>query len=183
MCSCSWLLWKPSLTVWHRACLFLHVLPLTWEIMVMVTLLSVARWEFPMPSSEAFPGPAHGNHREKLVILGGVAFPLCRAGLYLWTGCPAAPAGSTVLAGAGGPWAFGNYWEVPRITSGVSGNSLCLLAWRHPRQIAWHFTSHGSADRIVDIIALWQVKVAPSQLTGAFSLLILIKDISCYLRI
>lgn len=126
------------------------------------------------------------------MILGGVAFALPKASLYLWTGCPAASPGSAVFTGAGGPWAFGDSWEVPRITSGVAGNagadnrprdSLCLLAWRHPRQIARHFTAHGSADRIVDIIAMWQVKVAPSQLTGAFSLLILIKDISCYLRI
>lgn len=33
------------------------------------------------------------------------------------------------------------------------------------------------------MIAMWQSKVAPSQLTGAISLLIPIKDIRCYLRI
>lgn len=67
-------------------------------------------------------------------------FSLLRMGLHLWTGCPAAPPGSAVLTGAGSPWAFGNAWEMPRITSGVVGNTgadnhpgnrLCLLALRH----------------------------------------------------
>lgn len=160
--------------------------------MVMVTLLLMACWEFPAPSSGAFPGPAHGDHSRKSVTLGGVVFSLLGVGLHLWRGCPASPPGSALFTGAGSPWAFGNAWEVPRITSGVGGNPgadnhpgdcLCLLASRHLWQIAWHFTSPGSADWIVNIIAMWQIKVTPSQLRGAFSLLIPIKDISSYLRI
>lgn len=48
---------------------------------------------------------------------------------------------------------------------------------------AWHFISHKPADRRVSKIAMWQSKVAPSQLTGAISLLIPIKDVRSYLRI
>lgn len=48
--------------------------------MVMVTLRLMARWEFLVPSSGAFPSPAHGDHSGKWVTLGGVVFLLLRVG-------------------------------------------------------------------------------------------------------
>lgn len=57
------------------------------------------------------------------------------------------------------------------------------MAWRRPRHIIRLFISHEAAERIVTIIAMWQIKVVPSWLAGAVLSVILIKDITYYLRI
>ena len=62
-------------------------------------------------------------------------------------------------------------------------DSVPLVAWRRPRHITWHFISHEPADRVVNITAMCQIKVASSQLTGAVSLVIPIRGVSYYLRV
>ena len=70
---------------------------------MMVTLLLMDHWEFPGPSSEAFPGPAHGDLRGKLITVGGLVLLLGRVGLHLWMGWPATPPGSALGQGVLGP--------------------------------------------------------------------------------
>lgn len=118
--------------------------------------------------------------------MGGVSFPLAQRKPSPLDWCPAiVPAGSAVLTRAGSPWPIRTAWEATQdhLWSGweywgghAPWDSLHLLAWRQWR----HSTSDEPADRRGSITTMWQIKVAPSQLTGAISLLIPIKDISCY---